>query len=279
MNKTLPIPSVTELIARCWTESETAIRTSFREKHPDLDEVFITRLFHDVLRETFHKISDEGKVEEAFLKDLRKAFPTYAYSEVLANISSGLVASVTLHPPKIEEYTGGDLGLLLTRPNVSESYDYETKLIVGGYRRGLLCQAKVKRRNGKWGQFSKNQKKMLPNHVDYLALLLYEYADLERLELLPFHWQLCKDSHFKQIKNWIKSGSFPMLQTSEHTIDLLGKDKIGTDDNEIIDEFICPKTRSYMEIKIFWPDKSSGFEVKLLQKIPERQKQYVYVKV
>lgn len=279
MDKILQIPSVAKLIAGCWADSENALCSSIREKHPDLDEVFITRLFHDELRQTFKKVSDEGKVEEAFLKDLRKAFPIYAYSGFLGKISSGLVASVTLHPTEIEKRTGGDLGLLLARPNINESCDYGTKLVVGGYRRGLLCQAKIRRRDGKWGEFSENQEKILANHLDSLALLLYEYSDVERKRLSPFQWQLCEDSSFSQVQEWIKVDRFPLLQDSEQIISSLGENRIGTDNSTIIEDVVCPKTRSYMTIDISWPGKPRDFEVRVNREIDQKQKQDVYVKV
>ncbi len=280
MDKIFPIPSVAELIANCWNESEEALRASIRSKHPDLDEKDITRFFHDELRLSFEKVSNGEEVENAFLNDLNEAFPMYSceHRHEFGELSSGLIASVTLHSPEAERFTGGDLGLLLTRPNVKFSYRYDKELEVDGFSQGLLCQAKIKRRNGKWGPFSPNQKEILPNHLDYLSLILYQYQDVNRKELLPFGWQLCKGSKFNAIKKWISSDNFPILQESKEIIKLLGGNEIGTNDKAIIEKCICPESRPYMKIDIAWPGKPPEFKVKLRKRVVEKQKQYVYVK-
>jgi hypothetical protein len=56
-----------------------------------------------------------------------------------------------------------------------------------------LCQAKLKNKEGKWGKFSDNQKKVLPDRMDFAALVLYSYADENRTELNPIDWKVCKD--------------------------------------------------------------------------------------
>lgn len=278
MSEPIPIPSVIEVISKCWIQSEAALRSSIHKKHHDLDEVLITRLFYDELRESLNKASESKEVENAFLRDLRRSFPEFAYSGELRGLSSGIIASVSLHPPELERATGGDLGLLLARPDVSESRYRYSALHVGRYRRGLLCQAKVKRRSGKWGTISKNQEKVLANHLGYLSLLLYEYADPERLNLMPFRWQLCKDYSALNIKQWLRASSFPGLLVSERVIDLLGRNKIGTASDAKIEKFLCPETRPFLEFRITWPDKPSDFEVPILRKVSAKEKQYVFLK-
>ena len=74
---------------------------------------------------------------------------------VLAPRYSGLIAEVSLHKPQKEKITGGDLGILLLRPLIRYS---EPTITIRDYRRGLLSQAKMKRKNGKWGGFTRKQK-------------------------------------------------------------------------------------------------------------------------
>ena len=119
---------------------------------------------------------------------------------------------------------------------------------------GLLCQAKVKRRDGKWGKLSRNQMKVLPGRLPYLSLLLYEYSDMPRHNLLPFQWQSCRDVAIEDVDQWLKADAFPQTDDSETILDLLSQGAIGTDDKNIISEFICPPTRPALTIRIWWPD-------------------------
>src|SRR4029077_9602721 len=100
--------------------------------------------------------------------------------------------------------TGGDIGLVLIRPNVNhERFRMRPLTVDEHYSRGLLCQTKIKRRNARWGGFTPNQKKILSNRTEYLALLLYEYKDAERKALMPFQWQSCARMNFKGIERML----------------------------------------------------------------------------
>src|SRR5208282_2298875 len=144
-----------------------------------------------------------------------------------------------LHPREKEESTGGDIGLVLIRPNVNLHQFRRGALIVDEhYGRGLLCQAKIKHRSpagrrALWGSFTPNQRKVLRNRTEYLALLLYEYANTERKKLIPFQWQMCGGVNFKNVEHWLKSGVFPSLSNSEKIIRLLAGGKIGTGQKNI----------------------------------------------
>ena len=95
------------------------------------------------------------------------------------------------------------------------------------YHRGLLCQAKIKRRasrkcKSEWGGFaSDNQRAVLRTRLNDLSLLLYEYTDADRHLLAPFGWQLCGGAQFEDVEQWLKSGQFPDRQTSDKIIALL----------------------------------------------------------
>ncbi len=167
-----------------------------------------------------------------------------------------------LHKRTTEGDTGGDLGFVIARPNVSleSQYSTHTNLIISkDYRRGLLTQAKLKNDKGKWGEFSPNQENILPLYQKFLALLLYSYQDSFRYNLEPFKWQLCADYSFSDVKSWLKLDNFPNLQDSCKIIKELGNAKIGTDEKQIIDKIICPPENQSLIINIRWPDDKPPF--------------------
>jgi hypothetical protein len=277
MNMPIPIPSVVKVISKCWIESEKRLISSIKMKHSDLDEPLITRLFHDELRESLKKASQTNNIENAFLNDLRDIFPELAYSGELTSVSSGLIASSTFHSQENEKKTGGDLGISINRPDVVLNSQGYCRIQVGVYRRGLLCQAKVKRRNGKWGELSDTQEKVLASRLCYLSLLLYEYIDINRTNMMPFKWQLCNSFSVPEIKRWLRANHFPSLFDSNKIINLLGNDEIGTDDISEIENFICPATRPSLEIYIWWPKRPPNFEVNVYTDLTNKQKELVYV--
>ena len=183
------------------------------------------------------------------MTDLKSHFPELRYSGDLERLATGISATAMLHPREVEGKTCGDLGLILIRPNVNTHRFAQSMLIVDqDYRRGLLCQAKIKRRmsrrhNAQWGCFTYNQRKLLPDRMGYLALLLYEYEDAQRRSLLPFQWRMCAGMEFDDVEAWLKSDAFPDRVGSDKIIRLLGNDKIGTDDKCIIDKYIAPTVR------------------------------------
>ncbi len=99
---------------------------------------------------------------------------------------------------------------------------------------GQVEKTPSRRRSAHWGSLTPNQKIVLPQRVSYLSLILYEYEGIERHSLAPFRWQMCNEATIEQIKGWLESGVFPNLKTSGEIIKLLGNDRIGTDNKEII---------------------------------------------
>lgn len=253
------IPAITSLICECWEEAEKSVRTLLTTHYLDKGEEFITELFHGQFRVAVDKASTTGKVYYAFRSDLGDAFPGLHYSQEMDRISNGIRATTILHPKKVEEKTGGDLGILLIRPNITaDPYDRSLLNIDDEYQRGLLCQAKIKRRptvsrRSYWGTLSNNQKMILSQHTEYLSLVLYQYTDEDRLYLAPFHWQICRGASIDSVQEWLQKDNFPSLILSADAIKLLGSDEIGTDDKDIIKEFVCPTVRDSLIIHIGWP--------------------------
>jgi hypothetical protein len=245
------MPNTIRVIRECWNVAETELRSIIEKKYHDLDEECITKLFYSEFCFLLRDASQNKKVERAFLADLQKAFPEALCSR-LSGFSANLIADVSLHKREMEKITGGDFGLTITRPQISRRS--QSELILGNdYCRGLLCQAKIKRRNGKWGLLKKNQKEILPKHTDYLSLLLYSYSDAERCHLNPFEWQLCRNISMDNMEHWLKTGGFSSLLDSSQIIGQLGNDLIGTGHQETIEKIIRPEGKPHLNIRISWP--------------------------
>lgn len=250
----LAIPYTLTLLTKYWKDSEGELRSVIEKKYHDLDEELVTKLFFSEFAFLLQQANQKKEFARAFLDDLRRAFPK-AESLELSSFSSGLIADVSIHKHHEEKITGGDFGLTITRPDLV--HDRWATLIGREYRRGVLVQAKIKRRNGRWGILRKRQKDVFTKRINYLALLLYSYLDEERRHLEPFGWQLCRGSSVKDIQDWLRLGKFPALQSSAEIIKQLGNAKkeneIGTDDHEKIEKYIRSKGKVHLEIRIFWP--------------------------
>ena len=249
----MKIPNVSKLIADCWLQAEEALQQVIESKYPDRDEESVTELFQGELRSKLESVSSNGAVEHAFHLDIQRAFPRTVRSD-LSRISSGLIATVNFHSKTVEKKTGGDFGLVLIRPDVSEQ---QFGLAVDDdYQRGLLCQAKVQRRGtNKWGDLTAKQKQILPERLSYSALVLYQYSELvERRKLAPFQWQLTSSATIQDVSGWLKTGQFPGLKLSKEIIESIATDLIGTGNKKIIAEFITPPSRPSLEIRVGWRD-------------------------
>jgi len=255
--KGMQIPALGKLITDCWDTAERELRKNVRRKFRDRDEEIITELFRAELEVEFERVSTSGAVAKAFLSDLKQIFPAVVDGSLL-KISRGLIATVSFHHRQVEGETGGDLGIVLVRPDVRRSrYKGSVLTLEHDYRRGLLCQAKIFRRNSTWGGFNEKQKETLaPERLEYFSLLLYRYDDQhgERRELAPFAWQLARNATVDQISGWLASNHFPELQDSRRLLGGLLRDQIGTDDKELIAKYIAPPLRSSLVIRIRWKD-------------------------
>lgn len=263
----MPIPAVTRLIVDCWVKAEEKMLVLIEKKYWDGNEEFITELFHGELRESLEEVSKKKEFENAFLSDIKAQFEKWGYGINFSEIkkfADGIEARNIRHTRYIEGKTGGDFGLLVTRPSVTyepsisnfNTFNSNIKKIQidAEYRCGLLCQAKLKNQRNKWGTLTTKQKKVLPERIDYLSLVLYEYLDEDRRNLDSFHWQLCKEAKkIENIQDWLKLGNFPNKVISAEIIKDLCNGKIGTDNSEFIDNYISPEVKKSFEIKIGWP--------------------------
>jgi hypothetical protein len=274
----IPIPVLGSLIIRCWANAEQALQESLKDS-PDSDEEFVTRLFQSKLSLEFDEVSTSGAVARAFLSDLDRTFPHVEHTSLSA-ISNGLVATVSFHDRVTEAATGGDLGIVIIRPDVQEVVYRGSDLnISDDYQRGILCQAKMFRRNSKWGPLTRKQKQTLPNRLEYFALLLYRYADQkgERRDLESFIWQLAGDATLEQISQWLVSGQFPNPQNSQQILGALIHGTIGTDNKKLIEMDIAPPLRSSLVIRIRWRDDGPGTTVRVRQRVSHHTQQQVHV--
>jgi hypothetical protein len=272
----LCIPALEKVITKSWARAEEVLRENLKE-FPDCDEEFITKFLHAKLQQEFDKVSTNGAVARAFLGDLGQAFPRFDLTS-LSRISRGLVASVSFHDRPTEGATGGDFGIVVTRPSVREVLNRDSELDVNhDYQRGLLCQAKMFRRNSQWGHLTRTQKRVLPNKLKYFTLLLYRYAEQsgDRRELAPFLWQLTRNSALELVNQWLVSGQFPNTQNSQQVLAALIRDQIGTDDKKIIATDITPPMRPSLEIKIRWKGEGPGGRVHVQNRFSNRVQQHV----
>jgi len=233
------------------------VRDNVRKKARDRDEEIITDMFHSELEDGLATVSKKGAVEQAFLEDLKQAFPNIEREELRSKIARRVIATVSFHSHQVEMKTGGDLGIVFVRPDVHEAaYGSSAFRINRDYKRGLLCQAKIFRRDSQWGGLSPSQVQKLQGKMKYFALLLYRYADQdgERRDLMPFSWQLGVDATVEEVCQWLKADKFLKLQDSQQILRGLIRDDIGTNNKELIERDIAPPLRPSLVIKVGWKD-------------------------
>jgi hypothetical protein len=114
-------PALGKLVADSWTAAEDGVREKIRAQYRDSDEEFITGLLRGELESSFDRVSRNGSVERAFLADLKASLVTVPVAS-LSPVATGLMATVSFHPRHVEKKTGGDLGIVLAKPDVKEFY-------------------------------------------------------------------------------------------------------------------------------------------------------------
>lgn len=237
--------------------AEKALRENVRRKFPDRDEEIITELFHAELEAEFARVSNMGVVAGAFLSDLKQSFSSLDPHELRSKIARGIIGTINFHPRHVEKETGGDFGIVLVRPDVQESrFGWSNLTIDGNYQRGLLCQAKIFRRDSRWERFTPTQKRLLATKLKYFTLLLYRYVDQkeQRRELAAFMWQQAGNAAAPEVNDWLASGQFPNPENSQKILGALIRNQIGTDVRRLIEKDIAPPLRPSLVIKIGWRD-------------------------
>lgn len=270
--KLLPLLNTQNLIARCWNDAEERVRKLINKKYWGGGEEFITELFHGELRSVLDEVNKRREVEEAFLQDVLGYIPELSNLSIweepsglqaITKAAKGIEVTSIRHTKYFEgRKSGGDFGLLISRPKIriERELDFFSEIkkvkleFQENYRNGILCQAKLKR--DKWRSLTKPQQRLFSDKVDYLALLLYEYADTKDKcfrDLDPFYWQPCRGMKIEDILGFLRNNYFPSKISSGEVIKGLFEGVIGTDDAEVIENIISPKNKDFLVIELGWP--------------------------
>lgn len=240
-------------------QAEENLREHIRIYYKNAGEEFITDLFYGQVKYFLSEASKKRLIENAFLKDLENALGynhlgDYTLSRLLKNRSAGLVADIVLHNKRTEGKTGGDFGLIIIHPSIQ--IDSRYLKIKKGQCSGLLCQAKLKDKVGKWNKLNDNQRVALNHNKDFSSLVLYSYADMERIDFNPISWVLCRNEVIANIEEIMKRDALDELTMlgTKKILQLLGRKEIGTNDKKLINEIVSPSVRQHFELRIYWPD-------------------------
>lgn len=260
-----------DTIAKCTSDAEAAV---LAVKAGYADEETITSWFRDKLSATLGQASDSGKISRAFAGDLKRIVGPQAWRfqrEVQA-VATGLVAEVIWHSRQNEgRKSGGDMGLVIAQPQVCSDFMGGVRIMCQGNRTGLLVQAKRRQKLGKWGKFTPRQRELLPARMDYLSLLLYDHAKGLPSSLLPFRWQLCQGSKFRQVEGWLEQDKVPCPQSGESIIRSLGNGRIGTKDQQAIKDIIEAASDGTMVIRVDWPGGPPKAAFRILNEVTSKQ--------
>jgi len=257
----IELANVGRLMACCWDSAESNLRILVAQKHPSPSEELITALFAGEFRTEIAKASSAGKVERAFLNDVRTAIPDLDLE--IVQRASGLVARVNL-PNRWHEghLSAADISVVVRRPIVDLAFGGRRVEFHRDHATGLLAQAKlgqpVKQAKGtrKWNHMTLPQERLYPKRRKYYSLLLYRLNGPKANELEAFRWQLCSEFTLKKVKSWLVSDIFPDEISSSEVLTRLFARTIGTEDPKIIETIIDPKANDVhsIDLQIFWPD-------------------------
>lgn len=265
----MPTPNLRRLLADKWSEGESATKAFVSDLFPEASETFITEYLIATIRRKLREVSEKGLVAKAFAQDIRRwSLENYSVSFKCSPdaIASGLFAEIIPHNLRREGVTGGDFGLVYSRPAM-EFKPGEDRLVLPFVRDGLLVQAKRQDKDGAFGGFTPNQEVILPDAVRFLGLYLYSR---EVDDILSFGWIAGKGLKFSDFKGVLKGNesNAPALRSSARVLRDLEDGSIGTDDEKIIEEQIGHAGLPSFELRIDWPD----------GKTPDPPKAYVHMK-
>jgi hypothetical protein len=256
----LKIPSTVKVLQECWCRAEQSVRSLIHQKYDVHDEVFISRLFYGELKYQIEQREKSRHFKRAFAHDLRAKLGDQL-SRGTARLAENMVVKVSYHEPHIEKKTGGDLGLVLVRPEVAIEPD---RLRFTESEQGLLCQAKRQSAtNGALGELKLNQRKVLKKSLGYTAFLLYMYQSIDESLLAPFAWLLGANNTLREIERSFKrlANLHPQkvseigerigqqVYESGDILARLAEGSIGTHHQSTIKEQICLAPFFKLEIK------------------------------
>lgn len=283
-DKTFHIDKTLAIVCAAIGKAEENLREHIRIFYQNAGEEFITNLFYGQINYFLREASNERRIENAFLKDLEDAlgyshFGDYTLSRNLKNTAAGLVADIVLHNKKTEGRTGGDFGLIIIHPSIH--FDSKYLKIKKGQCSGLLCQAKLKDKAGKWNRLNKNQRVLLDQNKDFSSLVLYSYTDIERTNLAHISWKLCRSEAIANIEEILKRDALDEINTldTKKILQLLARKEIGTNDRDTINKIISPSVRQHLELRIYWPDSdddSDTLEIRISQFQKAKQTVKIY---
>jgi hypothetical protein len=269
------IPKTITLLTHCWKDAEEATSDHLHRQNPKSNEEFITSLFWGYLNVNLQNAVKDSRLRSAFESDLLAAIPELRYdSHKLRHLSHHLFMDCQLMDKSVERKTGGDFGLTVIHPEITNSYSCSE---IRMHRQGLLCQAKLRRKTGKWGVLSKRQQLVLPENLAFTSLVLYQFETLQRSRLKPFGWQACAGVDIGSVGSWLKSDSFPQILSSGAAIWQIAKGLLGTSDEGLIDRKIAITKRPQVTIRIDWPDDERPSFVQIENHIKVHQQQHVFV--
>jgi hypothetical protein len=254
----LRIPRTIKLLRECWEKAESTVQNAANKFY---DEEQVSFLLYRELQVLFDEQNSTRSFERRFGDDVKAAFPSVG----IETIAKGLIARVTYHRRSVETRTGADPGFVVVRPNVQLR---NSSLVATIYGRGLLVQAKRQREGGSLGGFTKAQKAILPDRLQYCAFLVYMYAAEDHETLAPFAWILGAGHKLSTIESILKrlKGIYPRtveeieaavarkVYSSGAIIEALGDGKCGTGDQHVIADQICPGGTPTITIEIKWRD-------------------------
>lgn len=232
------------------------MRDQIRNYYHNVNEEFITTLFYGHINYSLREASNSDLIANAFLQDLKRTIRQVDLAAErtldgeLRRQSAGLIADIVLHNKQQEGKTGGDFGLVIVHPQIELS---KTSLeIRKGISSGILGQAKLKDKDGNWPGLTDNQRKELPKHLTFAALVLYSYADGDRTELNPITWQPCREQTLPEMESLLKNDSFREGINTTNIVTRMGRKQIGTQNQELIETVVSPEVRQCLEIRIHW---------------------------
>lgn len=256
----LQIPNTSDVISHCWTEAENIVLHDSAEALADASEETITSTFYQKFYAALKAGSDAGEIAKAIYKDLANTSIWGLSTENCRDLSKDFVAEVAvfdLHRRYTEGKTGGDFGLVLSRPDISQ---LGSTIQFKQHRQGLLCQAKLKDIDGYWSGLGGNQEILLADRTSYLALVLYQFKN-NRRNLSPFQWKSCLGFSIPEIQKWFRDDIFSDLKTSPEIVGGLASGRIGTNDNGTINTVIAPSGNPSVHVRIFRDGEKPGSEV------------------